>query len=124
MPKRIGYFTIAMCFMLNLNIYLAGLTSTLTFEIFELPINKLDDLLSTDDYQLITYKGSKLLYFVHLYLYNVHVLSISGGVDEAYFSEATAQNNKVAQEVFEKMIKPNPERALIVNASQVRSLYC
>ena len=52
------------------------------------------------------------------------MLSISGGVDEAYFSEATAQNNKVAQEVFEKMIKPNPERALIVNASQVRSLYC
>ena len=57
LPKRIGYFTIAMCFMLNLNIYLAGLTSTLTFEIFELPINKLEDLLSTDDYQIITYKG-------------------------------------------------------------------
>lgn len=104
--------------MLNLNVYLAGLTSTLTFEKIELPINKLEDLLTTDGYQIITYKGNDLILVQNLLFISTCLLLAT--VDEAYFSEATAENNKVAKEVYDKMIKPNPDRALFVNVTQVK----
>ena len=47
-------------------------------------------------------------------------------MDEAYFSEATEETNPVAKQVYDKMIKPTPERALFEDVSKVMnfSSYC
>ena len=44
--------------MMNINIFFAGLTSTLTIDLVENPIESLDDLLAKRaKYQIVTYAG-------------------------------------------------------------------
>ena len=109
--------------MLNMNCWLAGLTSTLTFEVFRQPIEKLDDLLTKDGYQIITYKGDKTNVWCIKLSYSSN-LKFTGGVDEAYFSEATEKTDPVAKQVFDKMIRPAPDRALFEDHSKVMAGRC
>ena len=58
--SKMAFFTVCLCGSLTFYTYLAGLTSTLTIDIFKLPIHELKDLLDQNDYQIVTYKGENL----------------------------------------------------------------
>ena len=55
---KILYFTVCLFGSFNFMFWDAGLTSTLTVQNFELPINNLKDLLSKRDYQLMVWQGA------------------------------------------------------------------
>ena len=55
--SKMAFFTVCLSGSLTFYTYLAGLTSTLTVDIFKLPIHELKDLLDQNDYQIVTYKG-------------------------------------------------------------------
>ena len=58
LSKRIAFLTVCAFFMMNINIFFAGLTSTLTVDLVENPIESLDDLLAKRaKYQIVTYAG-------------------------------------------------------------------
>ena len=82
-------FIITFCVLgyLNLAVYQAGLTSSLTQQTVIIPIKTLDDLLSNRRYTLIVTEGSS---------------------DESYFSEATKVSNAKAKEVWDVLLKNNP----------------
>ena len=104
--------------MMNINIFFAGLTSTLTVDLVENPIESLDDLLAKRaKYQIVTYAGYKK--FHRKFLCNFRDWIIAGSVDLAYFQDADEDHNKLAFEVHEKMIKPDPERAVFEGAEKV-----
>ena len=84
---KIAFFTICLFGALNIYSYGAGLTSSLTYEVYEMPINKLRDLIDNPGYQIILMKGSS---------------------DEMYFTEATMETNPNAKRVYDQMIKNNP----------------
>ena len=63
LSKRIAFLTVCAFFMMNINIFFAGLTSTLTVDLVENPIESLDDLLAKRaKYQIVTYAGYKKLH--------------------------------------------------------------
>ena len=71
----------------NLVVYQAGLTSSLTVQNTNMPIKSLDDLLSNRDYRLIVTRGSS---------------------DEAYFSEATETTDPKAKQIWDVYMKDSP----------------
>ena len=71
----------------NLAVYQAGLTSSLTVQNTNMPIKSLDDLLSNRDYRLIVTRGSS---------------------DEAYFSEATETTDPTAKQIWDVYMKDSP----------------
>ena len=79
--------TFCMFGYINLVIYQAGLTSTLTVQNINMPIKSLDDLLSNRDYRLIVTRGSS---------------------DEAYFSEATETTDPKAKQIWDVYMKDSP----------------
>jgi hypothetical protein len=83
-------FLITLCVLgyLNLAVYQAGLTSSLTQQTVHIPIKTLDDLLSKRGYSLILTGGSS---------------------DESYFSEATEVTNAKAKEVWDVLLNNNPK---------------
>ena len=66
--------------------YQGGLTASLTLKTVYNPIKALEDLLSNPSYSLIVTEGSS---------------------DQSYFSEATEKS--VANQVWDKLLKDNPE---------------
>ena len=72
---------------INLVVYQAGLTSSLTVQNINMPIKSLDDLLSNRDYRLIVTRGSS---------------------DEAYFSEATETTDPKAKQIWDVYMKDSP----------------
>ena len=73
---------------INLVVYQAGLTSSLTVQNINMPIKSLDDLLSNRDYRLIVTRGSS---------------------DEAYFSEATETTDPKAKQIWDVYMKDSPK---------------
>ena len=81
------YFTVCLFGMFNYMFWDAGLTSTLTVQNFELPINNLKDLLSKRDYQLMIWRGA---------------------ASEAYFTEAAASSkSSYAKTLWEETMQDN-----------------
>ena len=73
---------------LNLAVYQAGLTSSLTLKLVITPIQSLEDLLSKPSYTLMVTQGSS---------------------DESYFSEATKLTDPIAWSVWDTLLKNNPD---------------
>ena len=83
-------FIITFCVLgyLNLAVYQAGLTSSLTQQHVNIPIKSIGDLLSKRGYSLIVTGGSS---------------------DESYFSEATKVSNAKAKKVWDVLLNNNPQ---------------
>ena len=91
------YFTVCLLGSLNYWSWTATLTSTLTYQKFELPIAKLEDLLTASDYQIVVLKGSSA---------------------ESYFSDAKHSSVKsVAREIWSKKMEGNPA-AFVLKSSE------
>lgn len=86
--KRVIVFTICLYGAMNLHTYTAGLTSSLTVEVFNIPIKTLSDLVDNQDYQIVIQDG---------------------GSDLLYFSEANVSNNPNGVKIYDQMIKGNPD---------------
>ena len=85
---RIMLLTICTYGVLNFYAYNAGLTSSLTVEIHEVPINTLNDIITNHQYQIRVLRGT---------------------VYESFFSDATTDTNPAAKILYDTTIKGNPE---------------
>ena len=86
--RKIIFLTICLFGALHFYIYNAGLTSSLTVEVFAIPVTRLRDLINNPNYQIMV---------------------LSGSADESYFSEATMQTNPNAKVVYDQQIKDTPK---------------
>ncbi len=86
--NRMLIFVICFWGALNFWTYNAGLVSFLTVEIFKPPINSLEDLLKQDNYQIMV---------------------VGSTSHEGYFKDTSKAADPVAYQLWNEMIKDNPE---------------
>ena len=92
---RLLFLSVSFFGLLNKEVYEAGLTSQLTVQELNSPINSLEELTANPKYQILITKG---------------------GADEDYFKEARDDNNPAAFKTYNDKVKNTPEA--LVNSLQ------
>ena len=101
---------------LSFEVYNAGLTSSLTYEEFTLPVETLQRLEAMrDDFEVRHTGHSKIpaAKFNCKHLCQTmncfcQILVMKDSVDEAYFMQATQKTNKLAFDIYKTMIEDRP----------------
>jgi len=95
---KILYFTVCLFGALNYMAWDASLTSTLTVQRFQHPINSLEDLIYHRDYQLMVYKGTS---------------------SESYFSDTSeSERDSVVRQLWKETLENNKDAMVYTNEEQ------